>query len=189
MPAPEPTTGDTPQDPAQHAAPQTPQDSSTDPTTGPDSAPGTHPVVTRADRAMQRATTLSLLIGVVLDLIVIVVAAVAFGAPAVWGALVGTALTLVVVLPTVASAYVAPRRSPLSMAVIVLASWAGKMIVVIVVLLLVRDSDQVSIAWVGLALLVGALSAIAIEMTMLLRVRQPLEVATPPETDDETRSS
>ena len=65
----------------------------------------------------------------------------------------------------------------------------GLMIIVIVVLLLVRDSEQVSIAWVGLALLVGALSAIAIEMTMLLRVRQPLNVATPPSTDDGPRSS
>ncbi|HJB11124.1 MAG TPA: hypothetical protein H9786_11465 [Candidatus Brachybacterium merdavium] len=161
------------------------QGSSQDPAAGTPS----RPVVTRADRAMQRATMLSLLIGVGLDVIVIIVAAVAFESPAVWGALVGTALTLVVVLPTVASAYFAPRRSPLSMAVMVLASWAGKMIIVIVVLLLVRDSEQVSIAWVGLALLVGALSAIAIEMTMLLRVRQPLNVATPPSTDDGPRSS
>ena len=187
MPAPEPTPEHqvTPQDTPDVTSKDALQGSSQDPVAGTPS----RPVVTRADRAMQRATMLSLLIGVGLDVIVIIVAAVAFESPAVWGALVGTALTLVVVLPTVASAYFAPRRSPLSMAVMVLASWAGKMIIVIVVLLLVRDSEQVSIAWVGLALLVGALSAIAIEMTMLLRVRQPLNVATPPSTDDGPRSS
>lgn len=144
----------------------------------------TAPVTTAGDRGMQRATLVALVVGVLLDAVVIAVAAVAFDTPAVLGALVGTALTLVVVGPTVATAFLAPRLGAVAMAVTVLASWAAKMVIVIVVLILLRDSEQVSILWVGIALLVGALCAIVAEMILLAKVRQPLQVAPARGTDD-----
>ena len=141
------------------------------------------PVRTSGDRGMLRATLVALAVGVALDAVVIAVAAVAFDAPAVLGALVGTALTLVVVVPTVVTAYLAPKLGPIAMAVTVLASWGAKMVIVIVVLILLRDTAQVSIAWVGIALLVGALCAIAAEMILLVKVRQPLDVTSSRRTD------
>lgn len=141
------------------------------------------PVRTRGDRGMLRATLVALAVGVALDAVVIAVAAVAFDTPAVLGALVGTALTLVVVVPTVVTAYLAPKLGAIAMAVTVLASWGAKMVIVIVVLILLRDTAQVSITWVGIALLVGALCAIAAEMILLLKVRQPLDVTSSRRTD------
>lgn len=134
---------------------------------------------TAGDRGMLRATLAALIVGLLIDAIVIVIAAVSFDSPALVGALIGTGLTLVVVVPTVVSAYLAPRLSPLAMAVTVLASWAGKMVVVVVVLIALRDVEAVSFLWVGLTLLVGALSGVAVEMILLSKVRQPLDVASP----------
>ncbi|EYT48200.1 hypothetical protein JOD52_001893 [Brachybacterium muris] len=131
---------------------------------------------TAGDRGMLRATVVALIVGVVLDVVVIAVAAMAYDTPAVLGTLVGTVLTLVVVVPTVVTAYLAPRLGAASMAVTVLASWGGKMVVVVVTLLVLRGVEQVSMLWIGIALLVGALCAIASEMILLAKVRQPLDV-------------
>ena len=65
-----------------------------------------------------------------------------------------------------------------------LGSWAVKMFVVILVLLLVRDMAALSTTWIGLALLVGAVSAMVVEATVLMRTRQPLDVAPPREPRD-----
>jgi hypothetical protein len=136
------------------------------------------------DRAMQRATLIALGVGLVLDLLVIVLAVTSFDAPAVSGALIGTGLTLVIVLPTVAIALLGRRMTPVTMAATVLGSWAVKMLVVILVLILVRDLASVSTRWIGLALLVGALSAIFVEVVLLARSRQPLEVEPVEEPED-----
>lgn len=128
------------------------------------------------DRSMQRATLIAVVVGLVLDLVVIAVAASRPDAGALTGALVGTGLTLVVVLPTLAIAHLGPRLNPVSMAATVLGSWAVKMFVVILILLLVRDLPGLSTTWIGLALLVGAVSAMIVEATLLLRTRQPLDV-------------
>lgn len=127
------------------------------------------------DRAMRRATLVALVVGLALDAFLIAFAAVSYDRPAVLGALVGTALTLVVVVPSVTIAFVGQRMTPVTMAVTVLASWAGKMLVVILVLLLVQGLETVSNLWIGQALLVGALSAVVVEVVLLARSRQPLE--------------
>lgn len=94
---------------------------------------------TAGDRSMQRATVIAVAVGLVLDVIVLIVAATRPESTALAGALVGTGLTLVVVLPSMAIAFLGPRLSPMSMAATVLGSWAVKMFVVILILLLVRD--------------------------------------------------
>lgn len=125
---------------------------------------------------MQRATLIALAVGLVLDLVVIVIAALGEDSTKLVGALIGTGLTLVIVLPTVAIAFIGKRMTPISMAATVLGSWALKMFVVILVLLAVKDLAAVSTRWIGLALLVGAVSAVAVEAALLARARQPLDV-------------
>ncbi|MGP9539421.1 hypothetical protein ACT3SP_15535 [Brachybacterium sp. AOP43-C2-M15] len=128
------------------------------------------------DLAMQRATLVALVVGLVLDAVVIAVAATRDDPAALAGALVGTGLTLVIVLPTVVITFLGRRLTPISMAATVLGSWAGKMLIVILVLLAVRDLDGVSARWIGLALLVGAVSAVLIEGLLFARARRPLDV-------------
>lgn len=137
------------------------------------------------DRAMQRATVAALVVGLVLDAVVIAVAGTRDESSALLGALVGTALTLVMVLPTVAITFVGTRLTPVSMAATVLGSWAAKMLVVILVLIAVRDLESVSTRWIGLALLVGAVSAVIVEAVLLARSRHPLEVQAPGASADE----
>lgn len=131
---------------------------------------------TAGDRSMQRATVIAVAVGLVLDVIVLIVAATRPESTALAGALVGTGLTLIVVLPSMAIAFLGPRLSPMSMAATVLGSWAVKMFVVILILLLVRDLPSLSTQWIGVALLVGAVSAMIVEATLLMRTRQPLDV-------------
>src|SRR5699024_6873936 len=99
------------------------------------------------DRAMQRATLMALIVGLVLDGLLILFAAVRHDSPAVLGAVVGTVLTLVIVVPSVTIAFTGKRMTPVTMAAAVLGSWAGKMMVVIIVLVLLKDVDAVSKRW------------------------------------------
>ncbi|QNN81756.1 hypothetical protein H3H54_09960 [Brachybacterium sp. Z12] len=128
------------------------------------------------DRAMQRATLLALVVGAALAAVVVVIAASRPEPAAFWGALVGSALTLVMVLPTVGITFLGKRLTPVSMAATVLGSWAVKMFIVILVLIAVRDLESISMPWIGLALLVGAVSAVLVEAVLLARARQPLDV-------------
>lgn len=128
------------------------------------------------DRAMQRAMVLALVVGLALDAVIILIAALAFDSTALLGALIGTGLTLVVVLPTLAISFAGRRMSPVTMAATVLGSWAVKMFVVILVVIAVRDLGSVSTRWIGLALLVGAVAAVSVEAVLLARSRQPLDV-------------
>ena len=129
-----------------------------------------------SDRSMQRATLIAAGVGLVADLVLLAIAAIRPESAALLGALVGTGLTLAIVLPTVAISFAGPRLTPVSMAATVLGSWAVKMFAVILVLLLVSDVESVSSTWIGLALLVGAVSAVLIEAVVLARTRQPLDV-------------
>jgi hypothetical protein len=71
------------------------------------------------------------------------------------------------------------------MAATVLGSWAVKMFIVILVLIAVKDLESVSTPWIGLALLVGAVSAVLVEAVLLARTRQPLDVEPPQGTEEE----
>lgn len=137
------------------------------------------------DRAMQRATVAALVVGLLLDAVVIAVAATRADSAALLGALVGTALTLVMVLPTVAITFVGKRLTPVAMAATVLGSWAAKMLVVILVPVAIQDLPSVSTRWIGLALLVGAVSAVVVEAVLLARSRHPLEVQAPEQSADD----
>lgn len=135
--------------------------------------------VAAGDRAMQRTTLIALAVGVLLAVVVVIIAATRPDPAALWGALVGAGLTLVIVLPTVGITFLGTRLTPISMAATVLGSWAVKMFIVILVLIAVKDLASVSTPWIGLALLVGAVSAVLVEAVLLARTRQPLDVEPP----------
>lgn len=135
--------------------------------------------VAAGDRAMQRTTLIALAVGVLLAAVVVIIAATRPDPGALRGALVGAGLTLVIVLPTVAVTFLGKRLTPISMAATVLGSWAVKMFIVILVLIAVKDLASISTPWIGLALLVGAVSAILVEAVLLARTRQPLDVEAP----------
>lgn len=140
---------------------------------------------TAGDRAMQRATLIALAVAVLLAAVVVAIAASRPDPGALWGALIGAGLTLVMVLPTVGITFLGRRLTPISMAATVLGSWAVKMFIVILVLIAVKDLESVSTPWIGLALLVGAVSAVLVEAVLLARTRQPLDVEPPQGTEEE----
>lgn len=141
--------------------------------------------VAAGDRAMQRTTLIALAVGILLAAVVVIIAATRPDPGALRGALIGAGLTLVIVLPTVAITFLGKRLTPISMAATVLGSWALKMFIVILVLIAVNDLASVSTPWIGLALLVGAVSAVLVEAVLLARTRQPLDVEPPQGGDEE----
>lgn len=149
------------------------------------SAPQRTARVAAGDRAMQRTTLIALAVGILLAAVVVIIAATRPDPGALQGALIGAGLTLVIVLPTVAITFLGKRLTPISMAATVLGSWALKMFIVILVLIAVKDLASVSTPWIGLALLVGAVSAVLVEAVLLARTRQPLDVEPPQSAEDD----
>lgn len=131
------------------------------------------------DRHLLRALRGAVLAGIVLDLLVLLAALLLGGDGALAGALIGSALALVITLPTLASARAGVRQGPAAMAGIVLGAWLVKMIVLIVVLLAIQDVAGIARPWLGAALLIGAIAPAVIEAVMMTRTRPRLEVRDP----------
>lgn len=140
--------------------------------------PGRPDPAARNARSMRRAVTVAILVGLGLDLLLVLSAALLAGAPQLWGALIGTALSLVVTIPTLATAHYGARGGIGTMAGVVLGGWLVKMVVLVIALLAVRQLGGVSLRWIGLALLLGAVVAAVVEGVLLLRHRTALEVTT-----------
>lgn len=139
--------------------------------------PGVQRARSRNDAMMGRALLLAVAAGLVIDLVVIVLAATLGGDGALMGALVGSGLALVVTLPTLGSAVLSRRLPPMAWATVLMGSWMVKMFVLIIALLLLRDAEWLSRPWLGLALLAGALVAAVVEAVGMVRTRPRLEVA------------
>ncbi|UYG15971.1 hypothetical protein BRM3_10035 [Brachybacterium huguangmaarense] len=131
------------------------------------------------DRHLLRALRGAVLAGIVLDLLLLLAALLLGGDGALAGALIGSALALVITLPTLVSARVGVRQGPAAMAGIVLGAWLVKMIVLIVVLLAIQDVAGIARPWLGVALLIGAVAPAVIEAVMMTRTRPRLEVRDP----------
>ncbi|WNB84958.1 hypothetical protein [Cellulomonas sp. ATA003] len=81
------------------------------------------------------------------------------GAPGLWGALLGVALTLVFSGTTVVSMLATAGAAPQTTAAVVLGSWLGKMIVLVAALALLRGQtfyDRVALAVVLLVGVIGS---------------------------------
>ncbi|MGY5764901.1 hypothetical protein ACXET9_06855 [Brachybacterium sp. DNPG3] len=133
----------------------------------------------RNDRMMMRALLIAVGVGIVIDAIVIALAATAGGEGALNGALVGSALALVVTLPTLAGARISRSLPPMAWATVLMGSWMVKMFVLIIALLLLRDAEWMARGWLGIALLAGAIAAAVTEAVQMVRSRPRLEVAGP----------
>lgn len=133
--------------------------------------------VTSADRGMIRAAGAAVVLSAVLGLVVVAVAAATADGPAVTGAVIGTALGLVVTIPTFVTTLLAPRVSPLLAAAIMLGGWLAKMALVVIALLVIRNSPSVSVTWLAAALLIGALAGVALETVLFSRLRQPVQTS------------
>ncbi len=127
------------------------------------------------DRELRRAMRFAVAAGLLVDVVLITIAALQ-GTPQLWGALIGTGLALVVTLPGLLIAERALRLAPIMLAALVLGSWLLKMVVVIIVIALVRDTGAVAMPWLGVALLAGAIAAIIAETVVVARRRPLLEV-------------
>lgn len=128
------------------------------------------------NRALSRGAGIGVLAGLALDAVVVLVAAVGFDAPALWGALIGTGLALIITVPTLITARFATRGDFGTLAGSVLGAWLLKMIVLVGVLILVRGMDGVNLRWVGIALLAGAVVGVLAEISVLMRHRPRLNV-------------
>ncbi|MCG7426817.1 hypothetical protein M3A96_04385 [Helcobacillus massiliensis] len=138
--------------------------------------PSAPPRLGETNIALTRAAAIGIAVGVVLDLLVIGIAAVGFDRAELWGAVLGTVLALVVTVPTLLTARFATHRGFGALASAVLGSWLVKMIVLIAVLLLVRGSASVSMPWIGIALLAGAVVATVVEISLMMRHTPRLNV-------------
>ena len=133
-------------------------------------------IAARNDAAMVRVLLRAVLLGAGLAVLAVVIAAVLGPAAALRGAAIGAGLSLVVTRPSLLSARLGASRGPGAFAGIVLGAWLVKMIVLVAVLIAVKSLSGISMPWIGIALLAGALVPTLLEGLMLLRARPMLEV-------------
>lgn len=131
----------------------------------------------RNQRALRRAMMTAIGVGLGLDVVVILIALITAGRPQFYGALIGTALAAMVMVPTLIAVRMGEDWSPQGNAAGILGSWLLKMIIVIGGVVLVSRIDAVSSRWVGIALLVGAFLGLLTEVVLLARQKPRLEVA------------
>lgn len=125
---------------------------------------------------VQKGAVTSVLVGIVISAIVVLVAWLGFDTHARNGALVGAGLSLVITLPSLIVAYWGVKQNPTLMFGTVLLTWTLKMIVLILILIVLRGEPWLSMQWVGIALLFGAVAPIAVEGVLLARTRPKIEV-------------
>ncbi|MFC0673416.1 hypothetical protein [Brachybacterium hainanense] len=156
------------------------------PSTDDDRAPdGSVPAETAAEvrrgnqNRIQRALLAAVGVGILIDLVIIAIAALALGRPELHGALIGSGLALVVTVPTLVTARITRDREVMVSAALLVGAWLVKMFVLIIVLALLQDATSISRPWIGIALLAGAVAAAVAEALLLLRGRARLEVEPP----------
>ncbi|ANP27901.1 hypothetical protein DAD186_13510 [Dermabacter vaginalis] len=125
---------------------------------------------------VQKAIVSAVAVGAVIAAVVVLVAWVGFDPLARNGAIVGALLSLVITLPALIVAYWGIAQSPVIMLGTVACTWGGKMLVLIVCLILLREATWLSMPWVGIALLFGAVAPTAVEGVLLARTRPKIEV-------------
>lgn len=130
------------------------------------------------DGQLLRALLVGVLVGVLVDAVILVWAATVDGA-ALGSALLGTALALVITVPTVLTARLTRNLPPMTWAGAVMGGWLVKMLVLLLALAAIVRWEWVERPWLGGALLAGALAAALVETWGLVRVRPRLEVADP----------
>lgn len=149
------------------------------PDTAPTPAHPTQPSSASADerRLLTRAMLLAIGAGIILDAATIVLAGLIGGAPALYGALIGTGLALIISVPTLITVRIAPAQGIGMMSAIVLGGWLVKMALLVVAVVLVRGMEGITMPWVGVALLLGGLAAALTEVVLVARAKRPPETS------------
>lgn len=106
-------------------------------------------------------------------------------APGVWGALIGVAITLVFSGTTVVAMLRTARSDATTTAVVVLGSWLGKMLVVIVVLAALRGRDFYDRIVLAAVLTIGVIGSAVLDFRAVQQGRVPY-VETPPDSGSGT---
>lgn len=125
---------------------------------------------------VQRAIVTAVSVGAAIAVVVVIIAWLGFDPLARNGAIVGALLSLVITMPALIVAYWGIARSPVIMLGTVACTWGGKMLVLILSLILLREETWLSMQWVGIALLFGAIAPIVVEGVLLARTRPKIEV-------------
>lgn len=94
-------------------------------------------------------------------------------APGVWGALIGVAITLVFSGTTVVAMLGTARSDATTTAAVVLGSWLGKMLVVIVVLAVLRGHDFYDRIVLAIVLTTGVIGSAVLDFRAVQRGRVP----------------
>ncbi|MFE9234644.1 hypothetical protein [Cellulosimicrobium funkei] len=128
----------------------------------------------RAVRAVFRTALRDVLVLLgALTVLGVAVGALVAGLPGVWGALLGVGVALIFSATTVWTMLRTVDSSPTTTAAIVMASWLGKMVVLIAVLVVLRGMDFYD-RWVFAGvLLVGVIGSAALDYRAVSRGRIP----------------
>lgn len=148
-----------------------------DPTSTPGAAPADEPAVTRHDSTAEDVFRTSLrTVLILLGALLVVGTAVgwfAAGVEGVWGALIGVGLALVFSGTTIVAMLRTTRSTPQTMALVVMGTWLGKVLVVVVVLAVLRGMDFYSPGVLAVTLMVGVLGSAYLDYRAVTRARLP----------------
>jgi len=156
--------------PGADETPETPETPET--TDGRGTTPAGTPDTTAEDVFRTSLRTVLWLLGALL-VVGVPVGALVAGAAGVWGALIGVGLALVFSGTTVVAMLRTAHAPAATMAAVVMGTWLGKVLVVIVVLAVLRGQDFYSRGVLAVVLLVGVLGSAYLDYRAVSRARMP----------------
>ncbi len=143
----------------------------TDPTQPQPPAPsGDSPAVVAVFRTALRDMTILIVAVTVLGT---VVGALVAGVPGVWGALIGAGIALVFSGATALSMLRTARSDMRTMAAVVMGTWLGKVVVVVVVLAILRDMDFYDRGVLAVVVAVGVIGSALLDYRAVSQGRLP----------------
>jgi hypothetical protein len=161
----------------------------TDPTPTANPTPA-RPAAPSSNPVFRRVLVAGAIIVVAVGVVASVVGALVAGTPGLWGALMGTALVLLLVSVTSASILIANRfyGSPGFLTAffgIVLGAWVVKFVLFIVAVVLLRGQPWLDPIVLFVTLVVGLLASLAVDVIVAMRARLPYVSDLPERTPSE----
>ncbi len=101
------------------------------------------------------------------------------GTTGLWSALAASGIAAIFSLTTSVAAWFGSTRGPMVFVGVVAVTWLFKMIVVIVAMVVAQNNESVNRPLFGAVVLTGALTALAIEITTVLKARIPYVTPAP----------
>lgn len=132
-----------------------------------------------------RATLIML---VALTVLGVGIGALVAGAPGIWAALLGVAVTLLFSGTTIASMLYTADKGPSTTMAVLLGGWLAKMAVLIIILAILRQLDFYHNVIFAVIVLIGVVGSAALDMRSVVRGREPYvtTTSTPDESPDQT---